>query len=347
MFGHRVGQHHHVLRLVLAIATVAVLIDAAGALAATPVQLCQAGKNKAAGKYAACRQNATAKLVTTGDVAKYDLLIAKCESKVSATWITLETKAADQGAACLDGAPTAPQFKAVIDDHANTVAAALAGGPAVGCGNGFINAGEECDANNLNGASCITLGYAFGTLQCSASCTFDTSGCTPVRFTDNGDGTISDAMTGLMWEKKGHLDNSPVACSSAGVCPDPHDADNEYTYSADNPTGPPGTVFTVFLAQLNGGGGFAGYTDWRLPTLEELRGLVDYADASSPTVLPLFDDACSPSCTAIACSCTSTGRTWTGDLVPSIVGNAWVVEFGDGSVVNDTRDTTYNARAVR
>ncbi len=40
-------------------------------------------------------------------------------------------------------------------------------------------------------------------------------------------------------------------------------------------------------------------------------------------------------------------RAWTNDLMPSMVGNAWVVEFGDGSVLTDTRDTTCNARAVR
>ena len=33
-------------------------------------QKCQAGKNKIAGKYAACRQNAEAKLATTGDVVR-------------------------------------------------------------------------------------------------------------------------------------------------------------------------------------------------------------------------------------------------------------------------------------
>ena len=29
------------------------------------------------------------------------------------------------------------------------------------------------------------------------------------------------------------------------------------------------------------------------------------------------------------------------------MGNAWLVDFGDGGVLNDTRDTTYSARAVR
>ncbi len=326
---------------------IALLGNAAAAPAVEPVPQCQSGKNKAAGTYVSCRHKAEAKLATSGDGAKYGAAISKCETKLTDTWGKSEAKAADKGAACLDGAPTVTQFKAVIDAHTNTVAAALGGGPAVGCGNGFINAGEQCDANNLNGATCGSQGFAFGTLQCSAACAFDTSGCQAVRFTDHGDGTISDAMTGLMWEAKGHLDGVPVVCANAAGCPDPHDADNEYTYSADNPTGPPGTAFTVLLTQLNAGGGFAGHTDWRLPTLAELQGLVDYADTSSPTVIGIFDTGCSASCTAIGCSCTSPGLTWTNDLLPSIPGNAWTVEFGDGSVINDTRDTTYNARAVR
>ena len=337
----------HLRGALLTFAALAFIAHLPGAHAATPEAQCQSGKNKAAGSYVACRHKAEAKLATSGDTAKYATSIAKCESKLASTWAKHEANAASKGSACLDGASTVPQFKAVMDDHTANVADALAGNGPVGCGNGFLNAGEQCDTNNLNGATCVSQGFAFGTLQCSASCTFDTSGCQAVRFTDNGDGTVYDAMTGLTWEKKGHLDGTPVTCASAAACPDPHDADNEYTYSSDNPTGPPGTAFTVFLAQLNAGGGFAGHTDWRLPTLEELQGLVDYADATDPTVLAPFDAGCSPVCDGVACSCTSSGRTWTNDLLPSIDGNAWTVEFADGSVINDTRDTNYNARAVR
>jgi hypothetical protein len=176
---------------------------------------------------------------------------------------------------------------------------------------------------------------------------FDTSGCYATRFTDNGDGTVTDGQSGLMWEKKGHLDGEPVACTGTDVCPDPHDADNQYTYSDDNPTGPPGTVYTVMLAQLNAGEGFAGHTDWRLPTVAELQGLVDYADGSAPVTPAAFDIGCSSSCNGISCSCTVADLYWTEDLVGSISGNAWVLDFDDGSLLNDTRDTDYHARAVR
>lgn len=334
----------HVRASLLVLGVVAYLGSATGAHAAAPGPQCRSTKNKVAGSYAACRQKAEAKLATSGSVLKYDAAIGKCQTKFNDSWGKAEAKAAG---ACPDGAPTAPQFEAVIDRHTDTVAAALAGNGPVGCGNGFIEAGEQCDADNLNGASCVTQGFPYGTLGCTASCAFDTSGCLAVRFTDNGDGTVSDALTGLMWEKKGHLDGAPVVCASAGACPDPHDADNLYTWSFDNPTGPPGTAFTVFLAQLNAGGGFAGHTDWRLPTLAELQALVDYADATAPTILAPFDTACSAACDAVACSCASSERTWTNDLVPSVVGNAWSVEFLDGSVINDTRDTDYSARAVR
>ena len=99
------------------------------------------------------------------------------------------------------------------------------------CGNNLINvAGEMCDGSNLNGETCASFGFSGGTLACG-SCRFDLSGCSgctaagafpasgqttaygpgsdgdvqagaTLSYTDNGDGTMTDNNTGLMWEKK-------------------------------------------------------------------------------------------------------------------------------------------------
>jgi len=45
------------------------------------------------------------------------------------------------------------------------------------CGNGKINDDEECDSNNLDGESCVTLGYDKGNLKCSSLCKIDDSFC--------------------------------------------------------------------------------------------------------------------------------------------------------------------------
>jgi hypothetical protein len=45
------------------------------------------------------------------------------------------------------------------------------------CGNNTIDAGEECDANNLNGSTCATLGFDGGNLFCNANCTLNQSNC--------------------------------------------------------------------------------------------------------------------------------------------------------------------------
>ncbi len=49
--------------------------------------------------------------------------------------------------------------------------------PVAFCGDGAIDTGEDCDGGNLGGKTCGSLGYDGGTLSCSASCEFDTSGC--------------------------------------------------------------------------------------------------------------------------------------------------------------------------
>jgi hypothetical protein len=48
------------------------------------------------------------------------------------------------------------------------------------CGDGAIDAGEECDGADLGDERCATLGDGFdgGVLRCAAGCAFDTTGCT-------------------------------------------------------------------------------------------------------------------------------------------------------------------------
>ena len=65
------------------------------------------------------------------------------------------------------------------------------------------------------------------------------------RYTDNGDGTITDSQTGLMWTKKD-------SGADTGGCID---------WNASK----------SYVIRLNTGG----YTNWRLPTLSELKGIYE------------------------------------------------------------------------
>jgi hypothetical protein len=46
------------------------------------------------------------------------------------------------------------------------------------CGNNIKEIGEQCDGNDLGGATCQSLGYTGGSLSCTSACTFNTSNCT-------------------------------------------------------------------------------------------------------------------------------------------------------------------------
>jgi cell division septation protein DedD len=45
------------------------------------------------------------------------------------------------------------------------------------CGNDVIEGGEDCEGENLNSQTCVSQGYASGTLTCDIACTFDISNC--------------------------------------------------------------------------------------------------------------------------------------------------------------------------
>lgn len=154
-----------------------------------------------------------------------------------------------------------------------------------------------------------------------------------VRFVDNGDGTVTDVTTGLMWEQKN---------DAGGI----HDKDNFYTWSSTG-TAPDGTVFTVFLGTLNNGtsadgitisGCFAGVCDWRLATIAELAGIIDPTQGacgggSGACIDPIFGPASS--------------RDWSGTTDATFTDYAWAGDFPDGVIDPDSKTLLGGARAVR
>ncbi len=164
------------------------------------------------------------------------------------------------------------------------------------------------------------------------------SRCVGARFVDNVDETVSDNLTGLVWEQKTNLD---MTANPA----DRHDADNVYTWSTGAPYGENGTVFTDLLRNLNNDG-FGGANGWRLPTLAELQTI-------------LLDFPCTGSAEGPRCICPSTPCVedallpseyhsyWTA--TPIATSGVWFVapfQAGTEAIVNQSV-ISYHVRAVR
>jgi len=151
--------------------------------------------------------------------------------------------------------------------------------------------------------------------------------------------TVFDHQTGLEWEKKtgvvgGFLDGSP------------HDVNQLYTWSTGT-NNPDGTAFTVFLAALNGGAAlgvssdgltstgpcYAGHCDWRLPTVGELKTILD-CSKGAPCVDPIFGP-------------TQSYYYWSSSSYATSPQNAWYVFFNDGSVNAILKVNNPYVRAVR
>src|SRR5262245_3355275 len=134
----------------------------------------------------------------------------------------------------------------------------------------------------------------------------------PRAYVDNGDGTVTDLNTGLMWEKKS---------DDGGI----HDMDNAYTWA---------DAFSGFIAALNSGAGFADHTDWRLPNIKELQSLGLSRPCFNPPVAPAFDTNCVPGCTVTTCSCAATAAGpfyfWSSTSYGPAPNEAWHAFFWCG-----------------
>ncbi len=195
-----------------------------------------------------------------------------------------------------------------VDEIVLAVNAALNGCAAVPVpcqGGGLLRTGQvQCDQGDGSIGTCPgSPAGQDGTVQAG----------TPPNYTDNGDGTITDNVTGLVWEKLS--DDGSV-----------HDFNKKYSWY---------DAFNVKVAALDATPCFAGHCDWRLPNRRELESLVDVSQ-NAPAVDPVFNDTntCTTGCTVTTCSCTQPDFYWSSTtfLSQTVKGFAWAVDLGAGRI---------------
>ncbi len=211
-----------------------------------------------------------------------------------------------------------------VDEIVLAVNAALNGCAAVTIpcqGGGLLRTGQvQCDQGNGSIGACPgSPDGQDGSLQ---------AGTAP-SYTDNGDGTITDNVTGLIWEKLS--DDRSV-----------HDFNKTYSWY---------DAFNVKIATLNTPPCFTGNCDWRLPNRRELESLVDVGQ-NAPAVDPVFHDTntCTMGCTVTTCSCTASNFYWSSTTFQDPSQKfAWAVDLGAGRITyyEKTSGNLLSVRAVR
>jgi hypothetical protein len=137
-------------------------------------------------------------------------------------------------------------------------------------------------------------------------------------YTDNGDGTITDNTTGLMWVKSGYADTDTTPAT---------------TYTADTSWRKYTWADALsYCDRLD----YAGYTDWRLPNIYELYSIC----LLEPTHGAPFID------TTVFTN-TNSSYYWSGTTYPSLTTLALGVFFNAGPVNGNNKTNSYYVRPVR
>lgn len=130
-------------------------------------------------------------------------------------------------------------------------------------------------------------------------------------YRDNGDGTVTDLNTGLMWQQGD----------------DQNDYIRTWRQALDYCTG------------LD----LASHSDWRLPTrwrLPSRRELISLVDYSIPDPGPTIDTRYFPGCRS--------DYYWSSSTYATYSSIAWLVHFGDGDVYTQHKSSyNYSVRCVR
>ena len=142
-----------------------------------------------------------------------------------------------------------------------------------------------------------------------------------------------DNVTGLVWEVK----------TTSGLRSSDHTYtwynSNPATNGGDNGTASGGTCFTAgrcdtekFVADVNAAG-LCGATNWRMPTIKELEGIVDFG-RFRPTIDPTYFPNTLPD------------SVWSGSPFAGDASEAWAVHFYNG-ISDDTHKGYVGVRLVR
>lgn len=163
------------------------------------------------------------------------------------------------------------------------------------------------------------------------------------RFDASG-ATIIDHKTGLEWEKKTGTSEGYNVCPGGLTCGSVHDVNNAYSWGSTSPPyAPSGNAYIDFLAKLNSndgsGGCYAGHCDWRLPTIEELLGIVDLGAAGCGAGSPCLGTGFLPD---------AASSYWSASTLAPFPNLAWLLYTYYGSAdFNFTKTYDLYVRAVR